>query len=59
MSGPAPVALSIGEPAGIGPEIAARAWERLGSRLPFFVIGDPGHLSGHGVRTVLLPGPAS
>lgn len=48
----APIAVSIGEPAGIGPEILARAWERLGSRLPFFVIGDPEHLSGHGVEPV-------
>ncbi|SIO23630.1 4-hydroxythreonine-4-phosphate dehydrogenase [Rhodovulum sp. ES.010] len=39
-----PIALSCGEPAGIGPEIAARAWEALGARLPFFWIGDPRHL---------------
>ncbi len=40
----APVALSCGEPAGIGPEIAARAWRDLGAELPFFMIGDPAHL---------------
>ncbi|TDX27712.1 4-hydroxythreonine-4-phosphate dehydrogenase PdxA [Rhodovulum visakhapatnamense] len=39
-----PIALSCGEPAGIGPEIAARAWQSLGARLPFFWIGDPRHL---------------
>ena len=39
-----PVALTCGEPAGIGPEIAVRAWEDLGARLPFFFIGDPDHL---------------
>lgn len=39
-----PLALTCGEPAGIGPEIAAKAWERLGARLPFFWIGDPRHL---------------
>jgi len=39
-----PVALSCGEPAGIGPEIAVRAWEASGARLPFFWIGDPAHL---------------
>ncbi|WP_343079308.1 4-hydroxythreonine-4-phosphate dehydrogenase PdxA [Ostreiculturibacter nitratireducens] len=39
-----PIALTCGEPAGIGPEIAAKAWERLGARLPFFWIGDPRHL---------------
>jgi len=39
-----PLALTCGEPAGIGPEIAARAWEKLGARLPFVWIGDPAHL---------------
>jgi len=39
-----PVALTCGEPAGIGPELAARAWKELGGGLPFFLIGDPGHL---------------
>ncbi|MGC9417876.1 MAG: 4-hydroxythreonine-4-phosphate dehydrogenase PdxA [Rhodovulum sp.] len=39
-----PIALSCGEPAGVGPEIAAKAWKRLGARLPFFWIGDPAHL---------------
>ncbi|MBF9044725.1 4-hydroxythreonine-4-phosphate dehydrogenase PdxA [Rhodobacterales bacterium HKCCE4037] len=45
MSTP-PIALSVGEPAGVGPELAARAWQTLGPDLPFFVIGDPRHLSG-------------
>jgi 4-hydroxythreonine-4-phosphate dehydrogenase len=45
----APVALTLGEPAGVGPELAAKAWARLEGRVPFFVIGDPGHLAGHGV----------
>ncbi|NKX44735.1 4-hydroxythreonine-4-phosphate dehydrogenase PdxA [Roseicyclus persicicus] len=58
MSGPAPIAVTIGEPAGVGPEIAAKAWERLGARLPFFVIGDPAHLSGLGVRPVPIARPA-
>lgn len=40
----APVALSCGEPAGVGPELAAAAWTRLGDTVPFFLIGDPGHL---------------
>ncbi|MCI2398160.1 4-hydroxythreonine-4-phosphate dehydrogenase PdxA [Aliiroseovarius subalbicans] len=42
----APIALSVGEPAGIGPEIAAKAWGSLRADLPFFVIGDPDHFSG-------------
>lgn len=40
----APIALSCGEPAGIGPEIALKAWETLRADLPFFWIGDPRHL---------------
>lgn len=51
---PAPLALSVGEPAGVGPELAARAWSELGAELPFFVIGDPAHLAGHGAPVVEL-----
>ncbi|MEM1129804.1 MAG: 4-hydroxythreonine-4-phosphate dehydrogenase PdxA [Pseudomonadota bacterium] len=40
----APLAVTCGEPAGIGPEIAAKAWDALRARLPFFLIGDPDHL---------------
>ena len=39
-----PVALSCGDPAGVGPEIAVAAWRALGSALPFVWIGDPRHL---------------
>lgn len=39
-----PIALSCGEPAGIGPEIAAKAWQLLKESCPFFWIGDPRHL---------------
>ncbi|RBI82935.1 4-hydroxythreonine-4-phosphate dehydrogenase PdxA [Rhodosalinus halophilus] len=41
-----PVAVTCGEPAGIGPELAAKAWAALGADLPFFLIGDPRHLPG-------------
>ena len=38
---PAPLALSMGEPAGVGPEIIARAWTALRTEGPVFVvIGD-------------------
>ena len=40
----APIALTIGEPAGIGPELAGMAWEALHGEVPFFLIGDPAHL---------------
>ncbi|OIQ44890.1 MAG: 4-hydroxythreonine-4-phosphate dehydrogenase PdxA [Roseobacter sp. MedPE-SW] len=39
-----PIALSCGEPAGIGPEITAKAWQLLKESCPFFWIGDPRHL---------------
>ncbi|QBX99975.1 4-hydroxythreonine-4-phosphate dehydrogenase PdxA [Rhodophyticola sp. CCM32] len=56
----APIALSCGEPAGIGPEIAAKARAALGPRLPFFVIGDPAHMAGYGlpVEPIQSPGDA-
>ncbi len=44
MSGLRPIALTCGEPAGIGPEIAVKARGLLGADLPFFWIGDPRHL---------------
>ncbi|WP_271947436.1 4-hydroxythreonine-4-phosphate dehydrogenase PdxA [Ruegeria faecimaris] len=39
-----PIALSCGDPAGIGPEIAAKAWASLRTTCPFFYIGDAAHL---------------
>lgn len=39
-----PIAVSCGEPAGIGPEIAAKAWKALRGDLPILWIGDPKHL---------------
>ncbi|WP_299928256.1 4-hydroxythreonine-4-phosphate dehydrogenase PdxA [uncultured Pelagimonas sp.] len=41
-----PIAVSCGEPAGIGPELAEAAWAKLRSDVPFFWIGDPSHLPG-------------
>ncbi|VXC97034.1 4-hydroxythreonine-4-phosphate dehydrogenase PdxA [Sphingomonas sp. AX6] len=39
----APIAISMGDPAGIGPEIIAKAWKarRKAGLSPFFAIGDP------------------
>lgn len=53
----APVALTCGEPAGIGPELAALAWGQLKGALPFFLIGDPDHLPG-GLPVALIDDPA-
>lgn len=42
----APIALSCGEPAGVGLELAEKAWLSLRDNLVFFLIGDPTHLPG-------------
>jgi len=51
------IALTCGEPAGIGPEIAAAAWARLRGRVPFFLIGDPSHLP-DGTPVAVIDTPA-
>ncbi|WP_108483290.1 4-hydroxythreonine-4-phosphate dehydrogenase PdxA [Oceaniglobus ichthyenteri] len=56
MNARAPIALSCGDPSGVGPEIAAAAWRQLGARLPFFYIGDPRHLP-VGTPTALIDTP--
>lgn len=38
------IAISCGEPAGIGPEIAVAAWKALRGEVPMVWIGDPTHL---------------
>lgn len=53
MSRP-PLVVSAGEPAGIGPEIAAKAWSALKDDLPFAWIGDPAHLP-NGTPVVPIP----
>ncbi|WP_323779448.1 4-hydroxythreonine-4-phosphate dehydrogenase PdxA [Leisingera sp.] len=60
MSRPGPIALSCGEPAGIGPEIAVKAWEALRSSCPFFWIGDPRHLpEGTPFKEIAAPSAAA
>ncbi|KIC39244.1 4-hydroxythreonine-4-phosphate dehydrogenase PdxA [Leisingera sp. ANG-M7] len=55
-----PIALSCGEPAGIGPEIAVKAWNALRDNCPFFWIGDPQHLpSGTPVSEISSPAEAA
>lgn len=39
-----PIAISCGEPAGIGPEIAVAAWRELRGEIPLMWVGDPNHL---------------
>jgi len=47
MAGRPPLAVTMGDPAGIGPELAAKAWQarRRASLLPFYWIGDPAALA--------------
>ncbi len=51
-----PVALTCGEPAGIGPELAPKARAALGPEVPFFLIGDPRHLP-EGTQFALIDSP--
>ncbi|CUH80936.1 4-hydroxythreonine-4-phosphate dehydrogenase [Tritonibacter multivorans] len=53
------IALSCGEPAGIGPEIAVKAWDNLRGACPFVWLGDPRALpKGTPWRTVKSPDEA-
>jgi 4-hydroxythreonine-4-phosphate dehydrogenase len=50
-SGAPPLALTSGDPAGIGPEIALAAWrDRAVLPAPFFLIGDPVFMAGLAAR---------
>jgi len=50
-----PIALTMGEPAGIGGEIALKAWLRRSESLPrFFLIDDPDRLAGLAGRLGLV-----
>jgi 4-hydroxythreonine-4-phosphate dehydrogenase len=52
---PAPLALTLGDPAGVGPEIAAKAWRALRREGPaFVVIGDRDLLAAQGVATIAV-----
>ena len=44
-----PLAVSVGDPAGIGPEIIGKAWEARHEKMlpPFFAIGDVGSFGPH------------
>ncbi|GAA6207610.1 4-hydroxythreonine-4-phosphate dehydrogenase PdxA [Cognatishimia sp. WU-CL00825] len=42
----APIALTCGEPAGVGLELAEQAWSELRDTCAFFLLGDPAHLPG-------------
>jgi 4-hydroxythreonine-4-phosphate dehydrogenase len=60
-----PVALTLGDPSGVGGEIALGAWSQLRHASPFFLIGDLGHMTALGrdmgvaVRGIDSPGGAA
>ncbi len=61
-SSPRPLVLTMGEPAGVGPEIIAKAWAELRQQISAFaVIGDARLLSDQGVPVaeILAPSEAS
>ena len=53
MTDPAPIALTCGDPAGIGAEIALKARAVLGGQVRFFWIGDPAHLAENAAYRVI------
>ena len=56
----APVVISCGEPAGVGPEVAARAWALLKDVVPMLWLGDPRHLpKGFPHRVITDPAQAA
>ena len=69
LSALAPLALTMGEPAGIGGEIALKAWiaRRNENLPPFFLLDDPARLAGLAremaldvpIRTIAIPGEAA
>ncbi|CTQ32413.1 4-hydroxythreonine-4-phosphate dehydrogenase PdxA [Jannaschia rubra] len=52
-----PLVVTCGEPAGIGPEVIAKA-RALIPDVPFFVLGNPDHFDGFGVETHVIDDPA-
>ena len=44
-----PIALTMGDPAGIGPEITAKAWTQIRQEVPLVFVGDPGCLQDLGI----------
>ena len=53
-----PVALTCGDPSGVGPELALSARAALGADLPLFWIGDPRHLGGGAFQIISVPAEA-
>jgi len=43
-----PLALTCGDPSGIGPEVTLKAWTKLRDDIPFVMLGDVDHLRAQG-----------
>ncbi len=57
---PAPLALTMGEPGGVGPEISFAAWRALkDSGSAFFLLADPGLFDGDAIVLITDPAEAS
>jgi 4-hydroxythreonine-4-phosphate dehydrogenase len=63
---PGPLALTLGDPAGVGPEIVVKAWRALKDQGPaFFVVGDAGAVasapgsSANLIQTISTPAEAT
>jgi 4-hydroxythreonine-4-phosphate dehydrogenase len=54
---PTPVALTMGDPAGVGGEIAAKAWARRDPAAPFFMIADADWMGGFGAPVARIDRP--
>ncbi len=54
---PLPIALTSGEPAGVAPEITAKAWAALRDEITFFWTGDRSHLPA-GLPVAQIQSPA-
>ena len=54
-----PVAVTCGDPSGIGPEIARAAWSALRGELSFFLIGDPAQQMGANPVEIADPSEAA
>jgi 4-hydroxythreonine-4-phosphate dehydrogenase len=53
-----PIALTMGEPGGIGGEIAVAAWQARASLRPFFMIDDPDRLTALGAPVAIIDKPS-
>jgi len=53
-----PIALTCGDPSGVGPELALAARRALGRSMPLFWIGDPRHLASDAFALIDAPAGA-